>query len=602
MIFFIISLIAGFLTVLTPCVLPILPIVLGSSISSTSGGKKSLAVIGSLVLSVFIFTFLLRVSSAFIDVPPSFWNYLSGAIILLFGLTLIFPGAWSRLSDKMFLKSNKLLNDSYKNKDKWWGDMALGASLGPIFTTCSPTFFLILATVLPSSLPLGTVYLVAYCAGLAAALLLIAYLGQKVLLKISYLSDPNNSFKKVLGWIFVALALLIVTGIVKQIETKALNAGFVDFTKIERGIGDFLRGSGEANSPQDAEADAPGEEPSEQSGQEPNSDGAKTLSVSAKPQNGYKEFKYKEIVSPSGFVNSEPFKLADIVGKKVILLDFMTYSCINCQRTFPYLNAWYQKYKDEGLEIVGIHTPEFSFEKNIDNVRKAALQFELKFPLVLDNEYAIWNAYGNQYWPRKYLIDINGNVVYDHIGEGSYDGTEAKIVELLKERAEKLGTRVSDVGVSVPSYAIYAKSPETYFGAFRNERFGNGAPFTESTGTFEIPEKLSKDIYYLGGEWDIKREYSENTDSDAKLVFKFDAKEVYLVAEAAAGGSSRDVEIYVDGSMITDNMAGKDAKLGKAAIGESRLYHLISLPNPGEHTLEIRFKNPNTRIYAFTFG
>lgn len=598
MIFFFISLIAGFLTVLTPCVLPILPIVLGSSVmEGKKNRKRPFIVIASLILSVFTFTFLLKVSSAFINVPEYFWDYFSGGIIAIFGLSILLPDIWSRVTAKLFASSNEMMNASFQNRTKWWGDIALGASLGPIFTTCSPTFFIILATVLPSSLTQGVVYLLAYCFGLALALLLIVFIGQKVLLKFSYLSDPNSSFKKVLGWIFIIFGILIAIGTIKKIEAQILNSGFVDFTKIERNISDFLSsikgpGEGQSNSP-------------DQNSNNPQIDSKNqntTKAISKKSNDGYPIFKYKEIINPSGFVNSEPFQLKDIVGKKVILLDFMTYSCINCQRTFPYLNAWYQKYKDEGLEIVAIHTPEFSFEKNIDNVRKAALDFGLKFPIVLDNDYATWNAYGNSYWPRKYLIDINGNVVYDHIGEGDYDKIEDKIVELLKERAEKTGTYVSGDKVSMPEYSIYAKSPETYFGAMRNNNFGNGTPNTIGQSDFTIPDTISNDKFYLGGTWNIDKEYAENISAPAKLDFKFNSKEVYLVASGDADLNEKEIEIYIDGSMMSDASAGKDAKMGIVKIKESRLYHLISLPTAGSHTLEIRFKNPKTRIYTFTFG
>lgn len=150
---------------------------------------------------------------------------------------------------------------------------------------------------------------------------------------------------------------------------------------------------------------------------------------------------FVEIVNPSGFINTndQPVKITDYVGKQVILVNVMTYSCINCQRTFPHVNSWYEKYKDDGLVVIGIHTPEFAYEKDKDNVETAFAKFGIKYPTVLDNDYATWRALGNKYWPRKYLIDIHGNIVYDHIGEGAYKETEEKIQELLKERAAVLG-------------------------------------------------------------------------------------------------------------------------------------------------------------------
>lgn len=147
--------------------------------------------------------------------------------------------------------------------------------------------------------------------------------------------------------------------------------------------------------------------------------------------------RYHEIVKPSGFIHADPFKLEDIVGKKIVMISFMTYGCINCIHTMPYLNAWYEKYKDQGFEIVGIHTPEFAYEHKIENVRSALEKYGIKFPVVLDNDYATWNAYGNNYWPRKYIIDLDGHIVYDHIGEGDYDGAEKKIQELLQDRKNR---------------------------------------------------------------------------------------------------------------------------------------------------------------------
>ena len=239
---------------------------------------------------------------------------------------------------------------------------------------------------------------------------------------------------------------------------------------------------------------------------------------------------YIEIQDPAGFVNSAPFKLADFVGKKVILIDFVDYSCINCERTFPYLNEWWTKYQDQGLEIVAIHTPEFSFEKDINNVQMAAKQFGLQFPIVLDNDYATWNAYQNEYWPHKYLIDIHGNIVYDHIGEGGYDETEAEIVKLLNERKQFLGEpgTVTEGTSTVADQTIMAESPETYFGAERNQTFGNGAPFTAGEATYKLPDSLTPDDFYLGGDWDIESEYAEaEAPSGRSLVYLHFREDVY---------------------------------------------------------------------------
>jgi thiol-disulfide isomerase/thioredoxin len=311
---------------------------------------------------------------------------------------------------------------------------------------------------------------------------------------------------------------------------------------------------------------------------------------------------YVEIQNPAGFVNTndQPIKIADYVGKQVILLDIMTYSCINCQRTFPYVTAWYEKYKDDGLIVIGIHTPEFAFEKDKGNVEKAMKEFGINFPVVLDNDYATWNALGNKYWPRKYLIDINGNIVYDHIGEGAYEETEAKIQELLKERATVLGTadKLGDefAASGIIEQKTVVRSPETYFGSLRNELLANGVGLTSGEQMLVIPKSLKVNALYLGGAWNITDEYAESKESSV-VQYKYNAKEVYLVAESEAGGT---IEVSQDGSPV-EVAAGADAPTGLASVKESRLYKLIKNPEGNEHTLELRV-SPGVKLFAFTFG
>jgi len=186
----------------------------------------------------------------------------------------------------------------------------------------------------------------------------------------------------------------------------------------------------------------------------------------------------KEVSTPDGFINVDGITVADQIGKNIVLIDFWTYSCINCQRTLPFLNSWYKKYGDMGLTIIGVHTPEFEFEKEYDNVARAVEKFGVEYPVVLDNDYSTWTAYKNRYWPRKYLIDIDGFIVYDHIGEGAYEETEAKIVELLNERNQRLGESSVSVGDSTAvniDEVDFTKvgSPEMYFGFSRIEYIAN---------------------------------------------------------------------------------------------------------------------------------
>ena len=313
----------------------------------------------------------------------------------------------------------------------------------------------------------------------------------------------------------------------------------------------------------------------------------------------------KEITTPDGFINTDgkPITIGEFVGKKTVLIDFWTYSCINCQRTTPYLNAWYEKYKDKGLVIVGVHTPEFEFEKDYNNVETAVEKFGIKFPVVLDNDYSTWVAYKNRYWPRKYLIDIDGFVVYDHIGEGAYEETEAKIQEVLRERNKALGIG-EDVGGEIVSPEkigatprTNAGSPEIYFGASRNELLGNGAAGRRGVQSFTEPKNISLNTLYLGGQWDITDEYAENK-GPAKIIFRYKAQYVYMVASAE---NTVRAKILIDGRVI--QTPGKDVdENGFVTIQKDQLYTLAAGLGSEEHTLEIIIESLGLRAFTFTFG
>jgi thiol-disulfide isomerase/thioredoxin len=315
----------------------------------------------------------------------------------------------------------------------------------------------------------------------------------------------------------------------------------------------------------------------------------------------------KEIAAPAGFLNSGPFRIADFVGKKVILVDFWTYSCINCQRTLPYLTGWWEKYKDQGLLIVGVHTPEFEFEKEEKNVRAASQKFGVTYPIVLDNDYGTWNAYANRYWPHKYLIDIDGYIVYDHIGEGAYEETERKIQELLEERKTALGTGEDILKeISRPAGASdvdfsKVRSPEIYFGSARNLYLGNGKSEKRGFQSLSEPAGIKTNILYLAGEWLFEPEYAEARSRNGKIIFRYQAKNVYLVANSSSGAK---IKILLDG-VPPGKSAGEDINedgSSKQDIREDRLYKLIEAADYGQHTVEIIIENPGFRAYAFTFG
>ena len=324
--------------------------------------------------------------------------------------------------------------------------------------------------------------------------------------------------------------------------------------------------------------------------------------------NKQKQYKRaQEIVSPSGFLNlpvgQSSLRLTDLVGTKVILVDFWTYSCINCQRTTPYLNAWYEKYRDQGLTIVGVHTPEFMFEKDRENVAEAIARMGIKYPVVQDNDYGTWFAYGNRYWPRKYLVDIDGFVVYDHIGEGGYELTEKQIQLALAERSLVLGLneaiKTGTVTANVDTPTGGPISPEVYFGSARNEFLVNGVRGAAGEQTFTVPDALQTGGLYLGGAWTIDDEHAENTTAGAKIAYRYLAKNVYFVASAQNGVK---ITVLRDGVPVPTDIAGADVQNGSVTVQSDRLYHLIRETAPGLHTLELIIEGPGLKAFTFTFG
>jgi len=323
-----------------------------------------------------------------------------------------------------------------------------------------------------------------------------------------------------------------------------------------------------------------------------------------------KKLKYepaKEISTPNAFINVDDINVTDLIGKKIILIDFWTYSCINCQRTLPYLTSWYEKYADDGLVILGIHTPEFEFEKEYDNVLRAVEKWGVTYPVILDNDFSTWHSYKNRYWPRKYLIDIDGFIVYDHIGEGAYDVTEAKIVELLNEKNDILGMSDVVMDESLPTNIDVVefgkvRTRETYLGSSRIEYLANlpssgcnGVPCEYSAG-----DDVALNTFELDGTWNIQSEKANLVSDTGSIFIRFNAGKVHLVAQSAEFVTA---EIYLDGELIQEKNAGYSVNTGEVVIKESDLYNLVDLQGEySEHLLEIRFLQSGVGAFAFTFG
>jgi thiol-disulfide isomerase/thioredoxin len=319
--------------------------------------------------------------------------------------------------------------------------------------------------------------------------------------------------------------------------------------------------------------------------------------------------KAPEFKGITSYINTNQTKLSDLKGK-VVLVDFWTYSCINCIRTLPYLVDWNQKYSDKGLVIVGVHSPEFEFEKNIDNVKQAVARFGIKYPVLLDNDHGTWNAYQNSYWPRKYLVDSDGYIRYDHIGEGGYAETENAIRNLLAERSNQKGLEISNLNQTklivsgAPSVDFnQIKTPELYFGyQYARAQLGNIEGFNpEKTVNYTIPSSnLDTNVIYLQGLWKNNPDNMELVGPDGKITLVYSAKSVNIVA-----GGKGQVTVREDGKGVQTNNSSKgndtDAE-GKLSIDGQRLYNIADNTNYGNHQIEIAAKGPGLKIYTFTFG
>ena len=614
--FLFISFIAGILTVVAPCILPLLPVIVGGSVSGQSSAKRATIIVASLGISVFLFTFILKVSTAFISIPELFWQILSGGLLIFFGIVTFAPALWERipLVNALYIKSNKLIGSGYQ-KQNVWGDIIMGAALGPVFSSCSPTYFVILAAVLPANFAAGSAYLFAYVIGLSLFLLIISLLGQKIVTWLGIATNPNGWFKKTVGTLFVFVGIAVVFGIDKKIEA-ALPAGAFGEIGLEQQLLSSQNNPSVQTSPSNvssapktistttADNNQPATRNSSKSATESSSQASQSFLTLAEKTLAYQ--KAPELVSPDGYINTEghPVSIGQYLGKNVVLIDFWDYSCINCQRTIPYLNAWYEKYKNQGLIIVGVHTPEFAFEHLQSNVETAAKRFGISYPVVLDNEYKTWNAFQNQYWPREYLVDIDGYIVHDHAGEGDYDGTEHAIQNALTERAARLKTQAIPTSiVNIQASDLSAiQSPETYFGSARNQYLGNGTPGTQSLQKFTLPspDSIQANTLYLGGQWNIRQEYAESA-AGGTVIFKYNSRDVYMVATNL--DSSVKIKVLRDGQPI-GSFAGTDVdpKTSEVTINGDRLYKLIHDPTPGVHTIELQIEQGVLDAYTFTFG
>lgn len=564
------SFVAGLLTVIAPCILPLLPVIVGGSLIDRNKWRPVL-ISFSLAASIVLFTLLLKFFTLFIDVPQEFWKYLSGGIVLIFGIFLLFPTAWDWLAVKLRLSQNSegLLQKAQNNHSPW-GAVFLGAALGPVFSSCSPTYFVILATVLPVSFAEGVIYLLVYALGLALILLLIAYLGRLLTSRLKFAANPRGWFKKSLGILLVLVGLAVLTGLDKKVEEYLIEQG-LGSTTLEQ---DLLK-----NVKMSDQKTADSELLNNQSENIQDID-LRKLAWTELNEGILADFgPAPELAGLENWINSGPLSLSELKGK-VVMIDFWTYSCINCIRTLPYLQKWHEQYADDGLVIIGVHDPEFQFERKLENVQQAVRDRGLTYPVVQDNDRVTWNIYKNRYWPAKYIIDKEGRLRYFHFGEGDYDGTEKVIQKLLE----------------MPSTALVSDKI--------NAEKGNGGVTRETYLGTDRRETLVLGNQDLGlGEWTIKGEWQEDgerlisgAEGDVHLI-RFNAASANLVM-----GGKGTVRLMVDGKPFVDG-AGADVKDGLLVLDDERLYRIADFQGEKKDVIvEMIFDQSGSELYAWTFG
>ena len=333
-------------------------------------------------------------------------------------------------------------------------------------------------------------------------------------------------------------------------------------------------------------------------------DNSATETVKKAPKIDKSRFKQApDIVGIADYVNITPEELDAKIKDNVVLYDIWTYSCINCIRTLPYITAWDEKYKDQGLLIIGIHSPEFEFEKDLDNVKTAVAKYNINYPVVLDNDKETWNAFENRYWPRKYIADHEGYIRYNHIGEGAYKETERVIQHLLKERSESFGMPTAEATTLVDIEEFQhtgLRTPELYFGYkfARGNQLGSAEGFKpDQTVTYADPEKIEFNKFYPVGTWKNTADNMELVDDFGSIILQYSAKEVNIVT-----GGDANLAIYIDGKLVGDDIAGSDVNSGIVQVSDPDLYNIISGDTRSSHLLEIRVDGPGFQIFTFTFG
>jgi len=567
--------VAGAGTALSPCVLPVLPIAL--SAGAAGGRRRPLGIVTGLALSFTFATVALVYVIDALGLPDDLLRTVAIVVLIGFGVALVVPPVAARIEAWL---SRLTRRAEPRAGDGFGSGLIVGASLGFVYAPCAGPILAGVITVSASqSFTAGRLTTaLAYGLGSATALYALLLAGRRVTRR---LSARSGRFQQALGTVMVVLAVLMLLDLDTRFETaiaKDLPSFLVNPTKDIESGGDVKRQLSQLRG-RAAQARGGG--------------GRQAAAGSPLPVLG----RAPALAGLGRWFNARPLTLAELRAQhRVVLIDFWTYTCINCIRTLPHVTAWDARYRRDGLTVIGVHTPEFPFEKDSSNVAAAVRQNGIHYPVAQDNDYGTWNAFGNQYWPAKYLIDVRGRVRYAHFGEGDYGVTEKAIRSLLAEAgATRLGA-TTRARAQVPAPGV--TTPETYLGAARAQGFANGEIRAGARDYGRAPARLRPDEFAYGGRWTVSDE-SARAGPRARLAVRFRARRVFLVL--GSPGRARSLRVRLDGRAVPARLAGADVRGGRARIGAQRLYRLVDLPRVGRHRLTLEFER-GIDGYAFTFG
>lgn len=606
MILLLLAYLGGVLTIVSPCILPVLPFVFARA--GQPFLHSTLPTLLGMVLAFAAVATLAAVGGGWAVEANQYGRFAAMALLAMFGIALLFPALADRIVRPLVALGGHL-SDAVAQHGSGSGavlpSLLLGLATGLLWAPCAgPILGLILTgAALQGANAATSLLLLAYAGGTATSLAVAILAGGKIFALMKRSLGVGVWLRRAGGVAVLAavavIALGLDTGFLTQLSLASTSA-------LEQRLLDRFD---PAATPPAAPTMMSGTAPAMNSGN-PAVTGSNPAMMAAKLSGTEAKLPVEgTLPSLAGAVvwlNSPPLTAEGLKGK-VVLVDFWTYSCINCLRAIPYVRAWAEKYKDQGLVVIGVHTPEFAFEKRIDNVKQAVSDLKIAYPVAVDNDYAIWRAVKNQYWPAHYFIDAEGRIRHHHFGEGAYEASEKVIQQLLAEsgRADvaKGTVSVRASGAEMASDEADVRSPETYLGYERAENFVSPGGAVEDAASRYEPGMPRLNEWGLSGQWTIGKEHAGLDAPDGGITYRFHARDLHLVLGPAADGKPVRFRVTIDGAVPgADHGIDIDAE-GNGTVTGQRLYQLVRQGGPvKDRTFEIWFLDAGAQAYAFTFG